>query len=213
VPGQPGRYRLPQGSLLDPVHRALNMVSSQPHPLVATSSRKDVKQSSTGETNSRTQAGSLPIKKGDVGGTEERRVTGGHKPLCARPTTQVFVGAHLRGVLEMCECARAGRCTGCVVCKGTGVRCKCANGDIQVYAQMYAHVCKCTCVANQRREGEERRAEAPPPQAVSHPATSAVCSSQGLCGIHTQPPGAHCASPSLGVKSPSTGESLRQAAS
>lgn len=162
MPGQPGRYRLPQGSLLDPVHRALNMVSSQPHPLVATSSRKDVQQSSTGETNSRTQAGSLPIKKGDVGGTEERRVTGGHKPLCARPTTQVFVGAHLRGVLEMCECARAGRCTGCVVCKGTGVRCKCANGDIQVCDRCML-MCANVHVWQTRGEREKREGQKPHP--------------------------------------------------
>lgn len=96
-----------------------------------------MKQSSTGETESRAQARGLPIKRENVRGTEERAMADGHKPLCAHPTTHVFM-VHIcsmcRYTLEMYECAHACRCTGCVVMQ---------NYANEVYSSVCTDVCSC----------------------------------------------------------------------
>lgn len=105
-----------------------------------------------------------------------------------------------------------------MACKGTGVIQECTDGvyssvctDVCVYK--FARVCKCTPVANLRRKGDEGRAEAPPPQAVSQPAARDMRSALPRDSVgSTQPLGTHCTLPSLVAKGPPVRESLRQAA-
>lgn len=121
------------------------MASSQPHPSVAASCRKDVNQPYAGETDREDTR--LRVFQWRQHWGKQRREQGsqGQRGIshCAYLTTYVFMGAHLLYVQEMSVHLHAGKyigAQGCVMCKGT-----------RVMQKMCRQVCqwsvsKCVCV-------------------------------------------------------------------